>query len=391
MNIIVECNKSASVFVCGDILNMVNNGLICSSELSKIISSADYSVCNFEAPVEGFGSSAIKPGVNLAQKQGTIEVLKRQGFNLLLLANNHMMDFGSQALDATLKIAEKNIIETIGAGLEAKVVYRPLIKTINGLKIGMLNACEAQFGEIEDIEKDGEPGYAWINHSVIERNIIKCKKECDFVIVFSHAGLEHYPIPQKEWREKYRHFCKLGADIIIGSHPHVPQGFERYGESWIFYSLGNFYFEINSSVTRENNSFAVILNLIKGKEVDFKLIHHYTKNNRVELAPPEKEIDIAKLNSFLGVDYLAEHDKMIMEEYRKLKKLMAISVFLPVPFNGSFKSFIHMFLSNIMKRGQVRFKDLFILHLLKNETYHYVIKNGLEIIMKRKYNKKILK
>lgn len=94
----------------------------------------------------------------------------------------------------------------------------------------MLNACEAQYGEIDSEGREVKAGYAWISDPIIEKNIIKLRKDCDFVLVFSHAGLEHFPIPQKEWRTKYRHFCDLGADLVIGAHPHVPQGYENYGK-----------------------------------------------------------------------------------------------------------------------------------------------------------------
>lgn len=236
--------KTAEIFICGDILNKTKeDGLICSKEISKIISDTDFAVCNFEAPIKGFGKPAKKPGVHHNQRIETLNGIKKQGFDLLLLANNHMLDYGKDALDATLKNAKENGLETIGAGLDGEAAFQPLKKDFHGIKVGMINACEAQYGEIDSEEKYDQAGYAWLNHPNIETNIIKLRKECDFVIVFAHAGLEYYSIPQKEWRTKYKHFCDLGADVVIGSHPHVPQGFEKHGDSLIFYSLGNFYFD----------------------------------------------------------------------------------------------------------------------------------------------------
>jgi hypothetical protein len=376
--------KTADVFICGDILNKnKEDGLICSEELSKMISSADFSVCNFEAPIEGFGKPAAKPGVHHNQKITTISGLKQQGFQLLLLANNHLLDYGKPALEATLKKARENNLDTLGAGLNAADAYLPLVKKINGLTIGMLNACEAQYGEIGIEEEKNKAGYAWINHPTLENNIIKLKHECDFVLVFVHAGLEHYPIPQKEWRTKYRHFCDLGADAVIGSHPHVPQGFERYGKSIIFYSLGNFFIDIKNN---ENNSFAIMLNLTKGKEPGLEIIHHYTKEGRVHLAPKEKYINVDELNALLNSDkYWKEHEIMTREAFRKIKRSLAISVFLPVPLSGKFNDFFRLLASVVIRRNKIKYKDLYQLHLLKNETYYYVIKNAMEL-KTRNYN-----
>ncbi len=329
--------KSAFVFVCGDVLNKSNNnGMLCSQPLSDLITSANYSVCNFEASVEGYGAPAIKPGKLLNQKAQTISGLKKQGFDLLLLANNHIMDYGENALAATLKIAKENKLDTLGAGLDAQSAYRPIMKRINGLTVGMINAGEAQHGELYS-DKENIAGHAWISHPAIERTIIDLRKACDFVIVFAHAGLEHFPIPQKEWRVKYKHFCDLGADVVVGAHPHVPQGYEKYNQSVVFYSLGNFYFDTKKYQNKENPSFAVLLELNKDKQVSFQLIHHYTKQGKVQLAPEAKRTNVGCLNSLLGEGYLSQHEKMTLTAYNKIKKALAVSVFLPVPLSGRAK------------------------------------------------------
>lgn len=377
-------DKPVRLFVCGDIANeLLSDGIICSPEMISVIESADYSVCNFEAPIEGYGAPVIKPGVHKSQKSSTIEGLKKCGFNLLLLANNHITDYGKVALDETIALANTIGLDTVGAGPGAGIAYKPLIKTINGIRIGIVNACEAQFGELKSTEDSGEPGYAWISDPVIDTTIVRLRKECDFVIVFAHAGLEFYPIPQKEWRIRYKHFCDLGADVIIGSHPHVPQGYETYKNSLIFYSLGNFYLDHKGSWS-EDRSFSVILE-IAGKGVfSYRLVHHYRKDLRVCLATEGFRTDVEGLNLLLESGYKEAHDKMIDEVYRKIRRRLAISTFLPVPLNSSFKDFTRLVMSKLTKRRNARYKDLNLLHILKNETYYYVIKNALEMNTRRK-------
>jgi len=372
--------NDAQIFICGDVVNKFKeDGLLCSDEISNEVNSADFAICNFEAPIEGKGKPARKPGICLNQKVNTIIGLKKQGFDLLLLANNHMLDYGQEALMATINKATENGLETIGAGENFSEAYRPLIKNINGIRVGMINVCEAQYGEIDSEDKESVGGYAWINHPMTEKNILDLRKECDFVIVFAHAGLEYYSIPQREWRIKYKHFCDLGADVIIGSHPHVPQGYETYKKSIIFYSLGNFYFKSNKKSCKENASFAVKIKLELNQPISFQLIYHYMSEDIVK-ADHDSRVNVAELNALLANNaYMIEHTKMIEEAYNGIRKNLALSVFLPVPLSGKFKDFIRMFVSHIFKRNYIKYKDLYQLHLLKNETYYYVIKNALEI------------
>ena len=96
-----------TLFTCGDVVNYENaDGKVCDEFLAEIISKADYSVCNFEAPITGFGSPQSKSGPHHSQRPETIEGLKEQGFDLLLLANNHMLDFGAEGLEKTIEAAK---------------------------------------------------------------------------------------------------------------------------------------------------------------------------------------------------------------------------------------------------------------------------------------------
>ena len=79
-----------------------------------------------------------------------------------------MLDYGKTALDATLNKGKVCNLDTLGAGLNMEEAYRPLVRKINGITIGMVNACEAQYGELGIEEKEDIAGYAWINHPKID-------------------------------------------------------------------------------------------------------------------------------------------------------------------------------------------------------------------------------
>jgi len=376
-----------SLFICGDIVNCENmSGSICSGTLAELVSAANYGICNFEGPLTGFGKPQPKIGPNLSQRPETISGLKSQGFNLLLLANNHIMDFGVEALVATIEAAQETGMDTLGAGLTADVAYTPLIKVIGGYRLGMINASEAQFGVIDYFKRRNEAGYAWINHHLVDRTIIALKDECDFVIVFSHAGLEHYSIPQKEWRARYRHFCELGADVVVGSHPHVPQGYEVYKKSLIFYSLGNFYFDYGNYKNKEDCSYALWLELRKDQPVTFNPIFHYKDKGCVHLSPYDKHVDLKNLCSMLDKNYSELHDEMSLEAYDFVRQYLLLSL-TPFAFDGGIIRSLRRIVARFRGRNWDFNKELMLLHLLKNEAYYFAARHALEIMARETIQK----
>lgn len=368
----------ATLFACGDVVNCQNkDGIVCSTDLQAVIEQADCSICNFEAPVQGYGTPQPKSGPHLSQQRSTVGGLKQQGFDLLLLANNHMLDYGKEGLAATLGVAREVGIDTIGADVDEKTAYKSVIKKIDDLDIGIINACEAQFGVIDHFEREEKAGYAWINHPRIDTKVIALKKKCDFVIVCVHAGLENYNIPQKEWRVRYKHLCDLGADVIIGSHPHVPQGYEEHGESLIFYSLGNFYFDYGVAANYENHSYSVMLELIKGQSPSFEAVHHFTKNNKVCLA--DTEVDLKKLCGALGLGYEKAHAEMNLCAYENIIRRNLVTSASRLPFDGTVKGTLKEIAATILGRRKNVNKTLTQLHFMRNETYYYAAKHALEI------------
>ena len=368
------------IFVCGDIVNIVSHDVFCDPKMQDLIKGADYSVCNFEAPVETNGEPALKAGPNIQQHKETIKLLKEQGFDLLLLANNHIYDYGTQGLQETLNEAEKNSIETIGANIDFKKTYKPLIKTIGGVKFGFINACEAQFGQLtSDESKLG--GYAWINHSIIDYTVINLKKEVAFIVFFAHAGLEHYDVPLIEWRNRYKRLCDLGVDCVIGSHPHVPQGYEKYNGKYIFYSLGNFYFPESEKTDVGEYGYSLILNFELGKELKPEIYFHVRKGYRIKrIAESESPISFKVLNQKLENKVYQEIIKNVYREaYENICYQYYASVFNAVTENDDLTSIAKKIVKQLFLRKKNKVsRELLLLHLTRNETYQYVTQRALE-------------
>lgn len=367
------------LFVAGDVVNYRNSsGHILGRRLSEVVANADYSVCNFEAPVQGSGAPQPKSGSHHAQRIETISGLRSQGFDLLLLANNHIMDYGPEALRATVETAELAGIQTIGAGLTAVDAYEPLVARIQDYQVGIINAGEAQFGVIPSPDLGSRTGYAWINSSAIDRNIIALRSQCDFVLVLAHAGLEYYSVPQPEWRERYKHFCDLGADVVIGSHPHVPQGYERHNGSLIFYSLGNLYFDSENFRLKPDYSYSLRLWLSADKEVTFQPVFHHKTGAIVDISEVDDKIDLDSLRSMLDDGYVDLVDLMSVEQFRLIKKHLRTSL-NGFPFDPNPVSSIARAVRRIFRGGSRLDKELLLLHLLRNEAYYFAARRALEV------------
>ncbi len=230
------------VNIVGDFFSPSLSGLRFGDELQKQLDDADFNVVNFEGPVHISSSDPMKKsGPNISQDIKSIDFLKSNNFNIFSLANNHTMDYGEKALEATMSSLSDETIVGAGTWDEA---YQVRVVEMKGQKIGFLAITQYEFGILDDITFcKNRKGAAWMGHPDIDKLIVSSKQYCDYLIVLPHAGLEYFTLPLPEIRTLYRHFIDMGADAVIAGHPHVPQPWEIYRKKTIVYSLGNFCFD----------------------------------------------------------------------------------------------------------------------------------------------------
>ena len=208
-----------------------------SDELVEVIKSVDYSVCNLEGVEVDHNTTHVDYP---HQQFGTVSYLKSCGFNMCLLANNHITDGGPDRLNYTIDAIDNVRLDYIGAGFTEEQVYAARIKQIGNYKFGIINLCEAQEGQFSN--STCKYGYAWIGHFSIAKTISELRTKVDFILCFCHYGLEHYEVPLDCVRQYYYLLIDQGVDCIVGTHPHIAQGYEYYNDKLIVYSLGNFFF-----------------------------------------------------------------------------------------------------------------------------------------------------
>lgn len=210
-------------------------------EVKPLIEAADYSLINFECPaVENPKAAPIpKCGPNLRCTRKTVEAITYAGFKGVTLANNHVLDFGAEGLEDTIKACKETQLDKVGADMNLPQASATLYKTIGDKKIAFINCCEHEFSIATETSAGANP----LNPVQQWYAIREARQQANYVIVIVHGGHEHYQLPSPRMQETYRFFVDAGADAVINHHQHCYSGYEVYQSKPIFYGLGNFCFD----------------------------------------------------------------------------------------------------------------------------------------------------
>lgn len=196
-------------------------------------------------------------------------VLKKIGADIWSIGNNHTMDAGREGLISTRKIARELGCKAFGAGLNQVEASEPVyLEEAGGIGIfGVSYMAECIPATAT------EPGiFRWDDMDYIARRIAQVKARCRWCIVVAHGGEEFTSLPSPYTRDRYRKYLELGADVVVGHHPHVPENYEIFEDGKaIFYSLGNFIFDTDYQRVHLYTDLGVLLKLTFTEEtMDFE-------------------------------------------------------------------------------------------------------------------------
>ena len=232
-----------------------------SREILDFLNSADHVIPNVEGPVADAEQNTTQSGVQQLLHTidpKAIKVLRKMNADIWNICNNHIMDAGPYGIESTLKEAKKFGAQTIGAGMNIDEARKPVIIDEAGgiglFGVGYQRACRKA-----DVDKPG--CYSWSDLDAIQNTINQIKSKCRWCIVVAHAGEEFTPLPSPYTRERYHKYLEMGADIVVGHHPHVPMNYETVGDKIIFYSLGNFIFDTDYQRSQFNTELGLIVKL----------------------------------------------------------------------------------------------------------------------------------
>lgn len=215
------------------------------SEVKKYLSEPDLTVGNLETVIAGNKTNySGYPYFNAPDD--FVFALNNAGFNLLITANNHALDQGWDGVKRTIEVITKNKIHRTGTFISQEDRDSIRIFQINSIKIAILAYSENINGLL--IPKGKDYIINIINEDVIKNDIDKARtKDVDLVLVHLHYGPEYNREPSDYQKEIVQKIIEMGADIIIGGHPHViePTMFFKTNQTkmdsgFVAYSMGNF-------------------------------------------------------------------------------------------------------------------------------------------------------
>ena len=227
-------------------------------KMTDFLHSADYVVANVECALSA--DTARKGGLRHTSDPAAGGFIKEKlNSKIWSLANNHILDCGAKGLLDTLQVAKDNGCRTLGAGETREAAAKPVfIEEAGGIGI-----FSVTFNMKTMETPDEEPGvFFWKDTERIQKTIDLIKSKCRWCVMVVHGqNCEFTPMPLPIFRDRMKSFLDMGADIVVGHHPHVVQNYEQFGDKMIFYSLGNFIFDTDYQRQRPYTQFGMLLKL----------------------------------------------------------------------------------------------------------------------------------
>jgi poly-gamma-glutamate synthesis protein (capsule biosynthesis protein) len=319
-----------------------------ASGILPLLKKNDLNIGNLECPVPGAASGILKSGPNMRGSELVIDILKQTGVDMVTLDNNHINDFGKIGIRETQQRCASRDIVTMGPS--NALTEEENVQIIEGKKkIAVLTVAENEFNTVDaenKLDRSRDPYH-------IVSQIIRLRKKADYLLVISHGGNEGYRNPNPLTRNRYRAFADLGVDVVIGHHTHCVQGMEKYGNTLIFYSLGNFFFPFSSNTEDARTGYSLILDLQEDKkEIGYEIVPYRQCQSNYRVDPLEGEQRKEFQKEFDELSGIIKDDKRIHDEwmlyleryknfymksaypiniwpYRILKKLGLLQLFFP--------------------------------------------------------------
>lgn len=220
------------------------NGIL-DPKFQELFRQSDISMLNEEFPFSLQGTPMPDKEYTFRIPPAYVNWYTGMGVDLVSLANNHALDYGKNALMDTFATLDAAGIRYVGAGVTKERATETQYVEANGKKFGFLSASRVIPVTAWNIE-EGQPGlFCTYDPSLLIEQIKLAKQNCDYVVVYVHWGVEYQAYPAEYQKQMAHQFIDAGADLILGAHPHVLQGFEFYKDKPIVYSMGNFVFTKN--------------------------------------------------------------------------------------------------------------------------------------------------
>jgi poly-gamma-glutamate synthesis protein (capsule biosynthesis protein) len=347
---------------------------------------ADIVIGNLEGLLSRRIENNVRPDITFCGLPEFALELKKLGFNVINVANNHIFEYGRDIFQETVSILHDAGLKVCGLrDNESDYYSQPVFVEKNGKQVGIIGynwVGKDKFPKADQYiaqSHDSIVNYTWNRNKLNDkkmrqdahtrnRNVIhdirKLKEHADYVILIPHWGYEFVNYPPYGVTVEAKTFIDAGADLIIGAHPHVLQGMEQYKGKWIFYSLGNFIFDM-----RPKRKYSVILNYFFNKNGNDKHYFDYLMLNQYfqpSLASTSEEKNICKIIKESNKRILAANKESILDDdkiykefetiYQKGKLKNILEHFKLLPFHPMIIKIIHNKFMTFLKLLALRMK-----------------------------------
>lgn len=263
-------------------------------KVKKVFSKDDVTIVNLEGPFTNATNRASKT-FTFKGPASYAKILKKGSVEVVNVANNHTFDYGKKGYSDTLRTLKKNKIKYCRNG---SIAY----KTVKGIKIAFLG-----FNQLEGITS-----------SDVKKAIKKAKKQkAKIIIVSFHWGIERDYYPSAIQKSLGRAAIRDGATLVLGHHPHVLQGMERYKGRYIVYSLGNFCFGGNTNPSDKDTMIFQQTFTIKNGRV--------AKNKDIKVIPCSLSSS-SYTNDFQPRILSGKNRKRVLKKINKLSHGMGVTI-----------------------------------------------------------------
>ena len=227
---------------CTDLYDSEGINRIISEYIEQEMNSADMTMINNEFPFSNRGSQHPDKQFTFRVDPKYVSMLQDMGVDVASLANNHALDFGTEALLDSFTTLEDAGIPYVGAGETKERAEEAVFVEAGGRTIGVLSASRV-IPVVEWNIETRQPGlFCTYDSARLVQRIKEVEEQCDYVVVFVHWGIEREAYPEEYQHNLAKQYIDAGADLVIGNHAHVPQGIEYYKGVPIVYCMGNFIF-----------------------------------------------------------------------------------------------------------------------------------------------------
>ncbi len=299
-------------------------------KVRDMLRTGDIVFCNIEHPITDSTHCLDRSRkIILGCATKYMESINNAGFNMVNLANNHIMDFYGEGLMDTIALLDENGIVHAGAGAGMEEARKPALMQVNGMKAGMLaytNYAELVFAGDPYFKFEAEedkPGVAPRKLEYILEDMENLREHVDLLIVSLHWGIEESFNISTEQVEFAHKIIDSGADIILGHHPHQFQGMEIYKGKPIIYSMGNFIFDQNDPENQE--AFILVFEYEEVILKELRAVPVRTENKtQVVFQKGSEAQNILKreqeLCKALGTDFVIDGDMLVYRAQKNLQE-----------------------------------------------------------------------